>query len=372
MPESGRRFLRAPPERYSDRSPIDRGLDRFPTKTSRMRREIAGGSSSSAGVGEAAEDQVHLARAAPRAAHPQPAQPDRGRLAVAHAARDAQLDARADAEPLGEPRLLGAQASELGEARKRVGRDRAPSSRTARGRGPRPLISQTSDTSSMPASICSRLARGSARSSSQLRSVVRPHAAADAASCARSRPAASRASVEPVAERGGASVKSQRRAVGDASGSRSIAAPSCRRTAALAPRRGRGPYDTPRPTANRSRHGLPLRRARPHQAVADRGDHRARAPAEGRGGATSSASRAGEPDFDTPANVRAAAKAAIDRGETRYTAPEGIPELRRAIVAKFARENRLDYAPDQVIVSTGGKQVLFNALRRHASTPATR
>ena len=54
---------------------------------------------------------------------------------------------------------------------------------------------------------------------------------------------------------------------------------------------------------------------------------------------------AGEPDFDTPANIRAAAKAAIDRGETRYTAPEGIPELRRAIAAKFARENRLDYAP---------------------------
>ena len=71
---------------------------------------------------------------------------------------------------------------------------------------------------------------------------------------------------------------------------------------------------------------------------------------------------AGEPDFDTPANIRAAAKAAIDRGETRYTAPEGIPELRRAIVAKLARENRLDYAPDQVIVSTGGKQVLYNAL----------
>ena len=55
---------------------------------------------------------------------------------------------------------------------------------------------------------------------------------------------------------------------------------------------------------------------------------------------------AGEPDFDTPANIRDAAKAAIDRGETRYTAPEGIPELRRAIAAKFARENRLDYAPD--------------------------
>jgi aspartate aminotransferase len=71
---------------------------------------------------------------------------------------------------------------------------------------------------------------------------------------------------------------------------------------------------------------------------------------------------AGEPDFDTPPNVRAAAKAAIDRGATRYTAPEGIAELRRAIAAKFARENALDYAPEQVIVSTGGKQVLFNAL----------
>lgn len=71
---------------------------------------------------------------------------------------------------------------------------------------------------------------------------------------------------------------------------------------------------------------------------------------------------AGEPDFDTPDHIRAAAKAAIDRGATRYTAPEGIPELRRAIVDKFARENGLAYTPDQVIVSTGGKQVLFNAL----------
>jgi aspartate aminotransferase len=71
---------------------------------------------------------------------------------------------------------------------------------------------------------------------------------------------------------------------------------------------------------------------------------------------------AGEPDFDTPEHIRTAAKAAIDRGETRYTQPEGITELRQAIVAKFARENRLDYRPDQVVVSTGGKQVLFNAL----------
>lgn len=71
---------------------------------------------------------------------------------------------------------------------------------------------------------------------------------------------------------------------------------------------------------------------------------------------------AGEPDFDTPENIRVAAKAAMDRGATRYTAPEGILDLRKAIAAKFARENCLDYAPDQVMVSTGGKQVLYNAL----------
>jgi aspartate aminotransferase len=71
---------------------------------------------------------------------------------------------------------------------------------------------------------------------------------------------------------------------------------------------------------------------------------------------------AGEPDFDTPANIRAAAKAAIDRGDTRYTDTGGTPDLKKAIGAKFKRENGLDYAPNQIIVSTGGKQVLFNAL----------
>lgn len=71
---------------------------------------------------------------------------------------------------------------------------------------------------------------------------------------------------------------------------------------------------------------------------------------------------AGEPDFDTPENIRAAAKAAIDRGETRYTAPDGVPELKAAIISKFRRENGLDYKADQVMVSTGGKQVLYNAL----------
>ena len=71
---------------------------------------------------------------------------------------------------------------------------------------------------------------------------------------------------------------------------------------------------------------------------------------------------AGEPDFDTPDHIKAAAKAAIDRGETKYTPVSGIPALREAIVKKFKRENGLDYKPSQTIVGTGGKQVLYNAL----------
>jgi aspartate aminotransferase len=71
---------------------------------------------------------------------------------------------------------------------------------------------------------------------------------------------------------------------------------------------------------------------------------------------------AGEPDFETPANIREAAKAAIDRGETRYTDVDGTAALKQAIVAKFKRENGLDYKPEQISVGTGGKQVLFNAL----------
>ncbi|MEM0898766.1 MAG: pyridoxal phosphate-dependent aminotransferase [Pseudomonadota bacterium] len=70
---------------------------------------------------------------------------------------------------------------------------------------------------------------------------------------------------------------------------------------------------------------------------------------------------AGEPDFDTPDNIKAAAIEAIGRGETKYTAVPGIQELREAISAKFKRENGLDYTADQVIVGTGGKQVLYNA-----------
>ena len=70
---------------------------------------------------------------------------------------------------------------------------------------------------------------------------------------------------------------------------------------------------------------------------------------------------AGEPDFDTPDNIKKAAKDAIDRGETKYTPVAGIPELRKAIAEKFKRENGLDYEPAQTIAATGGKQVLFNA-----------
>ncbi|MEJ2036881.1 MAG: aminotransferase class I/II-fold pyridoxal phosphate-dependent enzyme, partial [Maritimibacter sp.] len=71
---------------------------------------------------------------------------------------------------------------------------------------------------------------------------------------------------------------------------------------------------------------------------------------------------AGEPDFDTPDNIKAAAKAAINAGKTKYTAPDGIPELKRAICDKFARENGLSYEPKQISVGTGGKQILYNAL----------
>jgi len=71
---------------------------------------------------------------------------------------------------------------------------------------------------------------------------------------------------------------------------------------------------------------------------------------------------AGEPDFDTPDNIKEAAIAAIRRGETKYTAVEGIPELRKAIAAKFKRENGLDYTPAETFVSAGGKSIIFNAM----------
>ncbi len=70
---------------------------------------------------------------------------------------------------------------------------------------------------------------------------------------------------------------------------------------------------------------------------------------------------AGEPDFDTPDNIKAAAIAAIERGETKYTAVDGTPAMKAAVAAKFKRDSGLDYAPNQITVGTGGKQVLYNA-----------
>ena len=71
---------------------------------------------------------------------------------------------------------------------------------------------------------------------------------------------------------------------------------------------------------------------------------------------------AGEPDFDTPPHIIEAAKAALDRGETRYTAPAGTPELREAIVAKFKRDNELSFTIEQIQVACGGKQNIYNAM----------
>jgi aspartate aminotransferase len=71
---------------------------------------------------------------------------------------------------------------------------------------------------------------------------------------------------------------------------------------------------------------------------------------------------AGEPDFPTPAHVIAAAEAAMARGETKYTDPDGSPALKQAVCDKFKRDNNLDYVPAQITIGTGGKQVLYNAL----------
>ena len=70
----------------------------------------------------------------------------------------------------------------------------------------------------------------------------------------------------------------------------------------------------------------------------------------------------GEPDFDTPDNIKKAAIRAMETGQTKYTVVDGIPELKAAVARKFKRENGLDYKPSQISVGTGGKQVLFNAL----------
>lgn len=72
---------------------------------------------------------------------------------------------------------------------------------------------------------------------------------------------------------------------------------------------------------------------------------------------------AGEPDFETPAHIKEAAIAAIREGFTHYTAVDGIPELKKAIIGKFKRDNGLDFEPDQILVSVGGKQSLFNLMQ---------
>jgi aspartate aminotransferase len=71
---------------------------------------------------------------------------------------------------------------------------------------------------------------------------------------------------------------------------------------------------------------------------------------------------AGEPDFDTPDHIKAAAKTALDQGKTRYTAAAGIPELKQAIAAKLLRDNNVTYKPEQIIVTNGGKHSLYNLM----------
>ena len=101
-----------------------------------------------------------------------------------------------------------------------------------------------------------------------------------------------------------------------------------------------------------------LDRISPSQTIAI--SSKARAPkAQGRNIISLSA---GEPDFDTPANVKQAAIRAIEAGDTKYTDVAGTPALRRAVAEKFRRDSGIDYKPEEIIVSTGGKQVIFNAM----------
>ena len=69
---------------------------------------------------------------------------------------------------------------------------------------------------------------------------------------------------------------------------------------------------------------------------------------------------AGEPDFDTPEHIKQAAIEAIDKGQTKYTQVDGTPELKDAIISKFNRDNNLHYQRENIIVSTGAKQTLYN------------
>jgi len=101
-----------------------------------------------------------------------------------------------------------------------------------------------------------------------------------------------------------------------------------------------------------------LDRINPSQTIAVR----QKAAALKRAGREVLAISSGEPDFPTPEHVKQAAIAAIERGETRYTDVAGMPALRRAVADKFRRDSGLDYRPEEVIVSTGAKQVIFNAM----------
>ena len=101
-----------------------------------------------------------------------------------------------------------------------------------------------------------------------------------------------------------------------------------------------------------------LRRVKPSSTMAVAAKARALAAA----GRNIIALAAGEPDFDTPDNVKAAAIRAIQDGKTKYTDVDGMPALKEAVAAKFARENNLTYAPSQVNISPGGKPVIYNAM----------
>ena len=101
-----------------------------------------------------------------------------------------------------------------------------------------------------------------------------------------------------------------------------------------------------------------LRRVKPSSTMAVAAKARALAAA----GRNIIALAAGEPDFDTPDNVKAAAIRAIQDGKTKYTDVDGMPALKEAVAAKFARENHLTYAPSQVNISPGGKPVIYNAM----------
>ena len=76
----------------------------------------------------------------------------------------------------------------------------------------------------------------------------------------------------------------------------------------------------------------------------------------------------GEPDFDTPINIQQAGIDAIKNGQTRYTAVDGTPDLKQAIIDKFKHENSLDYSNTEVMVSSGGKQVFYNLCSKPVST----